>query len=864
MTDSILLAFLLTYLIHSTTAVLVAWAILHFARWNIRPEIRIVAWKMALVVPLVTTFSASTGLLPHFGIGWAIGQQPSPPVVHDTKQSVASTLEHSKGSQLRLEEEGSVDTGENSAAYQLHTEHKPSEQLAKPKPAIPGLQWQKGIWLLWGAFIVLFFGRLSSHAVQLGRLRQRSRSVSGEELHDRLAMVHSALGIRKPVDLYLSSEIDSPLTGGIWRSFIILPDDWQIELGVLHDAPTHNRRFGIDAVLAHELAHIARGDALWTLIAHLIVGIIPWQPLNRFVCKQIRKEMEYVADLLAARTLGEGVSLAKCLIHFGERRTNPIPKNISPIFATGMASYQSELGNRVEKLLLHNYGTPNRSHWNLLFLCLTVGLFCLVLIIPKAVSHSSLLDNRTTSMRNHVLTLAVLVGLSSPVAADEPRLPQNETQPFGLKTEPEELPKGIRKFNGMVVGTLAAKDVERGTFVVQVDAIPRVWRNNGAENPKSIVGKTIEVSGVTGKFLDVLVVMRPGETIEFECKHDGDRLVFPGELLRKVAPYKPEDYPVLPEEFRGFRGEVIADVIQKDPETFELIIKVAKITKTWKESNAKNPESIEGKTIMLAGFWNRREAYHKLKVGERIAVGMQHIGRQSDHLTVAESVRILDSLSTTSGGQMERSEMKMEQPDRQRGFRGLLVGRLTAKDSERGTFSIVVDAVPRVWRNNQARNPKGLIGKTVSASGVHSNMLDALVVSRIGDTIEFGALDNGEGEIRVGEVLRKVAPVKPGDYPELPDEFRGFKGLLKGKIVKKDDHLLDLTIEVSDVVRTFDQNRARNAESVVGKQLMLSGFWQRKEAFHNLKEGDQVQFGAEHPVMLTDNLTVIEGIEKID
>ena len=42
---------------------------------------------------------------------------------------------------------------------------------------------------------------------------------------------------------------------------------------------------------------------------------------------------------------------------------------------------------------------------------------------------------------------------------------------------------------------------------------------------------------------------------------------------------------------------------------------------------------------MLAGFWNRKDAYHDLKVGDRIEVGMQHIGMRSDHLTVAEFVR---------------------------------------------------------------------------------------------------------------------------------------------------------------------------------------------------------------------------------
>ena len=77
----------------------------------------------------------------------------------------------------------------------------------------------------------------------------------------------------------------------------------------------------------------------------------------------------------------------------------------------------------------------------------------------------------------------------------------------------------------------------------------------------------------------------------------------------------------------------------KDPETFELIFKVDRITDTWKDNKAKQAKSIEGRTLMLAGFWNRKDEYHKLKVGNQIEVGMKHIGMRSEHLTVAEFVR---------------------------------------------------------------------------------------------------------------------------------------------------------------------------------------------------------------------------------
>lgn len=241
-----------------------------------------------------------------------------------------------------------------------------------------------------------------------------------------------------------------------------------------------------------------------------------------------------------------------------------------------------------------------------------------------------------------LILAATLLGLCVPwAAADDqaPTDPKPERPPVAKKT-PDELPDGIAKFNGMLVGRLVDKDVERGIFVLNVDAVPRVWRNSRAANPKSIVGKNVEVDGVSGKWLDVLLVVKEGETLECEARHDGgQRLTFPGELLRKVAPYDPQDYPVLPENFRGFRGGLAAKIVQKDPETFELILQVDRVLESWEGSGAKDAQSIVGKRAMLAGFWQRKEQYHGLEVGDVIEVGVQHINPRSDHLNVAEFVR---------------------------------------------------------------------------------------------------------------------------------------------------------------------------------------------------------------------------------
>jgi hypothetical protein len=208
---------------------------------------------------------------------------------------------------------------------------------------------------------------------------------------------------------------------------------------------------------------------------------------------------------------------------------------------------------------------------------------------------------------------------------------------------------GFQKFNGMLVGRLVSKDVEKGQFTVTVDRVSRVWRNSRAENPKSLVGKTVTVGNVTGKWLDVLLLVKKGETLEFECRHDGgEQMTFPGEMMRKVAAVKPGEYPEIPEGFRGFNGAIIATVVKKDAEMLELIVKADKLKGVWDENRAKEPESIVGKRLILAGFWNRREAFNDLKVGDRIDVGIEHISVRSDHVSVAEYVRKIEGQGTSS------------------------------------------------------------------------------------------------------------------------------------------------------------------------------------------------------------------------
>ncbi len=873
---------LLTYLLHSTLMLLAVKAVVRRSTWNTNPELRVQAWKLALVLPILTAVAVTVFNVPHFGIQFPIWNFQNSSADNPLNESTA-VHSHINVMPPVDQESDAVLATTDIAIGPLADDQTTDTAVVVSSTSVAGpsigFSW---LWLvmpsIWLIVTTAGFGTLAIQWHRLRQFRLHAEPIEDMPLTHVVARIAKLLGVRRHVAVLTSDDVEGPVTAGILAPFILMPSDLSNHENSLATAER-------DAMLAHELVHIARADALWNLVMQIICRTFPFQPLNWIACQQIREDMDFVADSLAAGALGDRTGLAQCLIRLGHQiAENQSRDSATCVLSAGMASFRSTLGRRIETLLADENDLRRSSVFGrsaVVAVTLSAAIL-IVALLPRANAQNPALTSTPNpvslpgnpSMNKSLSTLAVLVGLAMPVGADEPKANSNRTVPavsanadtVELSTTPDPLPKGMTRFNGMLVGRLAARDVEKGTFIVQIDAVPRVWKNSAAENPKSIVGKTVEVTGVFGKFLDVLVVTRTGETIEFECRHDGDRLVFPGELLRKVAPYDPADYPVLPEEFRGFQGTVSAEIVKKDPETFELIIQVEHVKNVGQENAAKDPKSIEGKPLMLAGFWNKKDAYHKLKQGDRFDVSMKHIGLRSDHLTVAEISR--------NSAEKPDDEAMMKKDDHRvvsdgmtrevRGFRGMLVGRLVEKDIERGTFTITVDAVPRVWNNNKATNPKTLLGSNVSAEGVTGKMLDVLVVARKGETVEFGALHDGGDRMRVGEVLRKVAPVRPEDYPVLPDDFRGFKGFVEAKVMSKDDHLFGMIVEITAIRNALPASQAKEANSIIGKQATLAGFWNRKDAFHDLNVGDTIECGVEHPQRLTDHLSVIESVRKIE
>ena len=140
--------------------------------------------------------------------------------------------------------------------------------------------------------------------VLVQRLRRRLQGrneVTDARLLRRLAPLRARTGLRW-LKLTESPLIASPLVIGTGE--ICIP------LGLLTALPNPE----VDAVLAHELAHLERGDGIWFPVAGLVQCVLWLQPLNYWVSASFRHSAELACDDRAVELTGNPLGLARALV----------------------------------------------------------------------------------------------------------------------------------------------------------------------------------------------------------------------------------------------------------------------------------------------------------------------------------------------------------------------------------------------------------------------------------------------------------------------------------------------------------------------------------------------------------------------
>ena len=205
-------------------------------------------------------------------------------------------------------------------------------------------------------------------------------------------------------------------------------------------------------------------------------------------------------------------------------------------------------------------------------------------------------------------------------------------------------PPELYGLSGRVIGRLVGRDVEKGELTLKIVKVDRVWRGNKAKNPHSAEGRTLNIDGVRGSFLDTLLTLKAGDGVQIEVKHvRGDGLTFLGEELKKVdiedvlrpereTPRTESDDQAseAPAGLNGFRGILIGELLSKDVEKGTLVFKMEKVQRVWKANKAPAPEKSVGKSLAVEGISGSfLDTLLVLKAGDRIEVEAFHVRGQT-------------------------------------------------------------------------------------------------------------------------------------------------------------------------------------------------------------------------------------------
>jgi beta-lactamase regulating signal transducer with metallopeptidase domain len=227
----------------------------------------------------------------------------------------------------------------------------------------PWLAWMVGFWVLG---VVLCSLRPLMGLVTLRRLKRVGVSQASNEVLAALALASKRLGLRRSVQILESSVANVPLVVGYLRPVILLP------IGLLTNVPATQ----LEAILAHELAHIRRHDFVANLLQVVIETLFFYHPAVWWLSYRIRVEREHCCDDLVVGAMDNRVEYGRALIAIAELRGQSSTLSLA-------ASDGSLLG-RVRRLA----GDPNERTG----LSACIG-FCLIACLISTVLAMSFVAN---------------------------------------------------------------------------------------------------------------------------------------------------------------------------------------------------------------------------------------------------------------------------------------------------------------------------------------------------------------------------------------------------------------------------------------------------------------------------------------
>jgi len=231
------------------------------------------------------------------------------------------------------------------------------------------LPWTEAVrpWLLpaWCCGVLLLSARTVLAWVITQRMARQDTHAPAAPWREALAHALRRVRLSRPVRMLASARVDVPMVIGLWRPLILVP------AGAL----TGLTPAQLEAILAHELAHIRRHDYLVNLLQSLVETLLFYHPAVWWLSHRIRVEREHCADDLAVQCCGDAVLYARALAHIEELRFAAAPQ---PALGVGGGALLA----RIRRLLSGTEASTPRRPWRL-----ASGVGSAVLAVALGTAH---------------------------------------------------------------------------------------------------------------------------------------------------------------------------------------------------------------------------------------------------------------------------------------------------------------------------------------------------------------------------------------------------------------------------------------------------------------------------------------------
>ena len=214
----------------------------------------------------------------------------------------------------------------------------PQAVATTPTPAAiraaiePVLPW---VVLAWFGGVVALSLRLASGGLMTRQLGRVGTSSVPDACVEAVARLAARLRISRPVRVLGSAVVQVPAVIGWLRPVILLPASALTGLTPLQ----------LDALLAHELAHVRRYDYVVNLLQSVVETLLFYHPAAWWVSQQVREEREHCCDDLAVAVCGDAHFYATALVGMERLRGAP------PAFALAATGPGGALMGRIRRLV---------------------------------------------------------------------------------------------------------------------------------------------------------------------------------------------------------------------------------------------------------------------------------------------------------------------------------------------------------------------------------------------------------------------------------------------------------------------------------------------------------------------------------